>query len=382
MRFKFRKGCQAGASLRASAAPELRGSELAVGEERGRDDGPAVQGHRHPLRAALDPHARPADVDAVLVLRRRAPARHEHGDVHGGQRKDEVEERVVVGHRGELVQRGAARAHGGALARGAVRLHLARRDRQAVQARAGGGQPLLAEQRGALLARGAAALTVLAALEREQRRVGAGPEGRVHDRGQREQHARRQRGARAGGQALRQPVARVVLGLAAQRGERQVGRVQADDGRGEDGALLGQRVQRHRGRHQQQQQRHGNERDVEAAAARARGVEPVVHEADERERRGVRAARDRGQRVVPALVLLRVAHPRLVPHPHKVQQDDHLYDQEEARPHARHVAVRVDQAVGEQEGQRGEEQPHAQLERVVAVVQIPVPLVTLVLHAH
>eukprot|EP00227_Mantoniella_beaufortii_P017765 CAMPEP_0197590568 /NCGR_PEP_ID=MMETSP1326-20131121/11486_1 /TAXON_ID=1155430 /ORGANISM="Genus nov. species nov., Strain RCC2288" /LENGTH=132 /DNA_ID=CAMNT_0043155673 /DNA_START=242 /DNA_END=636 /DNA_ORIENTATION=+ len=87
-------------------SPALTGSvvscpsqELAVGQDGGRDEAPGVEPRGDPRADHLDPHAGPPHVHLLRVLRVvRAPARHEHGEVHGRQREDEVEEAVAVRH--------------------------------------------------------------------------------------------------------------------------------------------------------------------------------------------------------------------------------------------------------------------------------------------
>lgn len=66
---------------------------------------PQVHDAGAPLCADLHPHRAPAHIDPVLLLRNAAPAGQEHGDVHGGQCEDEVEEAVVVGDGDEVVHR-------------------------------------------------------------------------------------------------------------------------------------------------------------------------------------------------------------------------------------------------------------------------------------
>ena len=77
--------------------------EVPVWEQQRCSHGPAIYGNRHPLGNDLDPHRCPANIYEISLLGSSAPASHEHGNVHAGQSKDEVEEAVAVGDQLELI---------------------------------------------------------------------------------------------------------------------------------------------------------------------------------------------------------------------------------------------------------------------------------------
>lgn len=81
-----------------------RGSiKIPVREHGGSHEHPAVGCGGEEERGELHGHREPAYIDEVLLFRSSAPTGHQHGNVHAGQRKNHVEEAVVVRDGGKLL---------------------------------------------------------------------------------------------------------------------------------------------------------------------------------------------------------------------------------------------------------------------------------------
>ena len=129
-------------------------------------------------------------------------------------------------------------------------------------------------------------------------------------------------------QPFAQPIAYVAAWLALQRAEAQVHAIQADASGREQAAGFGAGVQRQQRKGDTDEEGDRDDGHVQRAAPSPGGLEPVQHEARQRERAGKGCDRQRQQAVQPPVVLLPVGGPRVVPRLEKVQQYDHLNDQE------------------------------------------------------